>query len=437
MFEQLREGISSIFQGWGRKGKLTEKDIDEGLRQMRREFLAADVNLKVAKELIQRIKERSLQDNVILSLTPAQQIAKVAYEELTSVLGEKETDLTPHGEPPFVVMLVGLQGSGKTTTAAKLALRLKHSGGHPLLSASDTRRPAAREQLSTLGKAIDVPVYGDGQDPLDVCRGAKDRARESHLNWLVIDTQGRLHIDSGMMEEISCIRNKLSPLEVLLVLDAMTGQEGVRIAEEFHRYLELTGVILTKMDGDARGGTALSIKEAMGIPVRFIGMGERLDDLEVFRPQRIASRILGRGDIETIVERAQEAVSEEKARLWEKKLKKGSFDLNDFLEELRGLKKMGPLEQMLELVPGLPSHKLTVDEKRLGHVEAIILSMTLRERREPHLLDASRKRRIARGSGTTVLEVNQLLAQFEKTRKLAKKLGSPQTKLFQKVLKLP
>jgi signal recognition particle subunit SRP54 len=217
----------------------------------------------------------------------------------------------------------------------------------------------------------------------------------------------------------------------------MTGQEGVRIAEEFHRYLELTGVILTKMDGDARGGAALSIKEAMGIPVRFMGMGERLDELEVFRPQRIASRILGRGDIETIVERAKGAVSEEKAKLWEKKLKKGSFDLNDFLEELRGLKKMGPLEQMLELVPGLPSHNLTVDEKRLGHVEAIILSMAPRERREPHLLDASRKRRIARGSGTTVLEVNQLLAQFEKTRKLAKKLGSPQTKLFQKVLKLP
>jgi signal recognition particle subunit SRP54 len=217
----------------------------------------------------------------------------------------------------------------------------------------------------------------------------------------------------------------------------MTGQEGVRIAEEFHRYLELTGVILTKMDGDARGGTALSIKEAMGIPVRFIGMGERLDDLEVFRPQRIASRILGRGDIEAIAERAKGAVSEEKAKLWEKKLKKGSFDLNDFLEELRGLKKMGPLEQMLELVPGLPSHKLTMDEKRLGHVEAIILSMTPRERREPHLLDASRKRRIARGSGTTVLEVNQLLAQLEKTQKLAKKLSSSQTKLFQKVLKLP
>jgi signal recognition particle subunit SRP54 len=437
MFEQLREGIGGVFRGWGKKGRLTEKDIDEGLRQMRRELLAADVNLRVAKELIERVKERSLQAKVMLSLTPAQQITKIAYEELTFVLGGEEAKLVPQGDLPYVTMLVGLQGSGKTTTAAKLSLYLKRSGGHPLLSASDTQRPGAREQLLALGKAADIPVYSDGQDSLDVCLGAKARAREGHLDWVVIDTQGRLHIDSGMMEELSYLRDKLSPCEILLVLDAMTGQEGVRIAEEFHRYLKLTGVILTKLDGDARGGAALSVKEAIGIPIKFIGIGERPDDLEVFHPPRIASRILGRGDIETIIEHAQESVDEEKAKLWEKKLKKGSFDLNDFLEELRGLKGMGPLDQLLELVPGLPSHNLIVDERRLSHVEAIILSMTPKERREPRLLDANRKRRIAWGSGTTILEVNQLLSQFEQTRKLSRRLTSSQRRLFQKVLKFP
>jgi signal recognition particle subunit SRP54 len=430
MFELLSEKIGDVFKRLAGKGRLSEKDIDEGLRQVRVALLEADVNLKVVKDFTARVKERSLKNEVLESLTPAQLVVKIVHEEMIAILGGQQSRLVPAGRPPSRLMLVGLQGSGKTTTCAKLALHLRHSGQQPLLVAADTRRPAAIEQLTILGKQLDIPVYASDPkvSPAKICTQSIERARELGTNWLVVDTQGRLHIDEEMMAEMVEVKKALQPSEVLLVVDAMTGQDAVRVAEEFNARVGLTGLILTKMDGDARGGAALSIKSVTGIPIKFIGIGEKVDALEPFHPDRIASRILGMGDMLTLIEKAEKVMDEKKAREMEKKLRTATFNLEDFLDQLQQIKKMGPMGQLIEMIPGLSSlaRRLPegVDEKQLKRVEAIIFSMTPEERQHPDRIDGSRRRRIARGSGTSPQDINQLLNQFRQAQKLMKQLDS-------------
>jgi len=427
MFEVLSERLGSVFKRLGSKGRLTEKDVDDALREVRLALLEADVNFKVVKDFIARLRERSLGSEVLESLTPSQQVIKAVNEELTVTLGGAPSKLAQAPRPPTVMMLVGLQGSGKTTTAAKLALHLRSSGQRPLLVAADLRRPAAIEQLVTLGKGLEIPVYWADTKPVSVCTQALKRAKELAATWVIADTGGRLHIDGAMMKEVAEIKRELKPDEVLLVVDAMTGQDAVRAAEEFHAKLGLTGLILTKMDGDARGGAALSIKAVTGVAVKFIGTGEKLDALETFHPDRLASRILGMGDMLTLVERAEKTFDHERARKLEKKVRHATLDLEDFLEQLREMQKMGSLSQLVEMIPGLSSIARrapdAVDEGRLEVIEAIILSMTPQERRSPEIIDGSRRRRIARGSGTTPHEINQLLNQFRQTQKLMKQMA--------------
>ena len=427
MFEVLSERLGSVFKRLGSKGRLTEKDVDDALREVRLALLEADVNFKVVKDFIARLRERSLGSEVLESLTPSQQVIKVVNEELTIILGGAPSHLAQAPRPPTVMMLVGLQGSGKTTTAAKLALHLRSSGQRPLLVAADLRRPAAVEQLVTLGKGLEIPVYRADTKPVSVCAQALKRAKELAATWVIADTGGRLHIDGAMMKEVAEIKRELKPDEVLLVVDAMTGQDAVRAAEEFHAKLGLTGLILTKMDGDARGGAALSIKAVTGVAVKFIGTGEKLDALETFHPDRLASRILGMGDMLTLVERAEKTFDEERARKLEKKVRHATLDLEDFLGQLREMQKMGSLSQLVEMIPGLSSVARrapdAVDEGRLKVIEAVILSMTPQERRNPEIIDGSRRRRIARGSGTTPHEINQLLNQFRQTQKLMKQMA--------------
>ncbi len=429
MFEVLSERLGSVFKRLGSKGRLTERDVDEALREVRLVLLEADVNFKVVKEFIARLRERSLDSQVLESLTAAQQVIKVVNEELTAILGGGPSHLVPASHPPTIVMLVGLQGSGKTTTAAKLALHLRSSGQRPLLVAADLRRPAAIEQLVTLGNELEIPVYREDTSakPVSVCAHALKRARELAATCVIADTGGRLHIDEAMMKEAAEIKRELKPAEVLLVVDAMTGQDAVRAAEEFHAKLGLSGLILTKMDGDARGGAALSIKSVTGVPVKFIGTGEKLDALETFYPDRLASRILGMGDLLTLVERAEKTFDEERARKLEKKVRHATLDLEDFLEQLKQVQQMGPLSQLVEMIPGLSTitrrSSAEVDEGGLKKIEAIILSMTHQERRNPEIIDGRRRRRIARGSGTTSQDVNQLLNQFRQTQKLMKQMA--------------
>ncbi|MCK5654038.1 MAG: signal recognition particle protein, partial [Dehalococcoidia bacterium] len=378
MFQVLSERLGSVFKRLGSKGRLTERDVDEALREVRLALLEADVNFKVVKEFIATLRERSLGNEVLESLTPAQQVIKVVNEELTSILGGAPTHLASASRPPTIVMLVGLQGSGKTTTAAKLALHLKGSGQRPLLVAADLRRPAAIEQLVTLGNELEIPVYREDTSakPVSVCTHALKRVRELAATWVIADTGGRLHIDEAMMKEAAEIKRELKPDEVLLVVDAMTGQDAVRAAEEFHAKLGLSGLILTKMDGDARGGAALSIKAVTGVPVKFIGTGEKLDALETFYPDRLASRILGMGDLLTLVERAEKTFDEERAKKLEKKVRHATLDLEDFLGQLHEMQQMGSLSQLVDMIPGLSSiaHRApdAVDEGRLEKIEAII-----------------------------------------------------------------
>ena len=434
MFELLSEKIGNIFNKLSSRGRLSEKDVDEALRQVRLALLEADVNLKVVKEFTSRVRERSLTGEVLESLTPAQQVIKIVHEELIAILGGKQSWLVPAGHPPSRVMLVGLQGGGKTTTAAKLALHLRQSGQKPLLVAADTRRPAAIDQLVVLGKQLDIPVYSDDhkEAPATICARAVKRAGELAANWLVVDTQGRLQIDEDLMKELVEVKKEIQPSEVLLVVDAMTGQEAVRVAEEFNVSVGLTGLILTKMDGDARGGAALSIKSVTGMPIKFMGTGEKVDALEPFYPDRLASRILGMGDMLTFIERAEKVFDEQRAREMEKKMRTATFNLEDFLDQLQQVKKMGPFSQLMDMIPGLSS--LTrqmpqdVDEKQLKKVEAIICSMTSEERRHPNIIDGSRRRRIARGSGTTSQDINQLLNQFRQAQKIMKQLDSGKAK---------
>jgi signal recognition particle subunit SRP54 len=426
MFEFLSDKLSKVFYGLGNKGKLSEKDVDDALRQVRLALLEADVNFKVVKDFTVRVRERAVGTEVLQSLTPAQQIIKIVNEELIATLGGTESHLISAPRPPSIAMLVGLQGSGKTTTAVKLALHLKHSGQHPLLVAADNRRPAAIEQLVTLAKQVDIPVHSE--DPatkaVDICAHGLNKAKELAANWVIVDTAGRIQIDEVMMQELADIKATINPGEILLVVDAMTGQDAVRLATEFHSRLSLTGLILTKMDGDARGGAALSIRWVSGVPIKFIGIGERVDAFEPFHPDRLASRILGMGDMLTFIEKAQQTLDEEQARELERKVRSARFDLNDFLAQLKEIRKMGPLTQLIEMLPGLPHWAKRLpdgnEEKQLKKIEAIILSMTPEERRNPAILDGSRRRRIARGSGATPQDVNQLLNRFNQMQKLMK-----------------
>jgi len=426
MFEVLSEKLGKVFRALSGKGKLSEKDIDDALRQVRLALLEADVNFRVVKDFVSRVKERSLGAEVLRSLTPAQQIIKIVNEELVKTLGEGQSRLIPSSQPPSVAMLVGLQGSGKTTTSAKLALHLKHSGQRPLLVAADNRRPAAIEQLVILGEQLGIPVYQEGASARseDVCAHALTRAKELAATWVIVDTAGRMHIDEPMMEELAQVREELKPDEILLVVDAMTGQDAVRMAGEFNSRLGLTGLILTKMDGDARGGAALSIRWVSGVPIKFIGIGEKVDAFEPFYPDRLASRILGMGDVLTLIEKAEKTFDEQRVKELQKKVRTASYSLDDFLAQLREFKRMGPVDQLVEMLPGVSqlARQLPagMEEKQLKKVEAMILSMTPEERRNPNIIDGSRRRRIARGSGVKTQDINQLLNQFRQMQKLMK-----------------
>ena len=442
MFENLTERLTGIFNRLNSKGRLTDKDIDEALSLVRRSLLEADVNFRVARDFVARIKERAQGAEVLESLTPGQQVVKIVHEELTELLGgppagsgqtagSGRTGITLSSQPVSALMLVGLQGSGKTTTAAKLALEQRKQGHRSLLIAADLRRPAAIQQLETLGKQLDFPVYSEdpkSSNAVRVARNGLARAAELGVNWAIIDTGGRLQIDDELMEELEDIRNAVNPHETLLVVDAMTGQDAVNTAEGFHGRVGLSGLIMSKMDGDARGGAALSITSVTGVPVKYMGVGERLDGLEVFHADRLASRILAMGDVLTLIERAQEAVDEQRAREMERKLRQNSFDLNDFLEQLQSVKKMGSVEQLLELFPGMGNNTRKMmagdlDEAKMRRIEAIIHSMTPEERQRPEIINGSRRRRISRGSGTTPQDINQLLNQFKQTQKLVRQMS--------------
>ena len=428
MFEDLSEKLEGAFRGLRSRGVLDEAAIAEGLREIRRALLEADVNYKVVKDFLARVEERAKGQQVLRSVAPGQQVVKIVHDELVELLGSKARGLELGGRKPAVVMLVGLQGSGKTTTAAKLAQRLKREGRTPLLVAADVYRPAAVDQLRTLGAQVGIPVYaepGEGDVPAIVARGL-EAARAGGRGVVVLDTAGRLHVDEEMMAELRLVKERAKPDEVLLVADGMTGQDAVNVAARFDGDLALTGVILTKMDGDARGGAALSIRAVTGKPIKFLGTSEKLEGLEPFHPDRLAGRILQMGDVLTLVERAQATVDEEDARALEDKLKrKGELDLEDFLRSLKQIQKLGPLESILKLLPGINTRALRefkVEPRRLKQAEAIVLSMTSQERRSPKVLNGSRRKRIARGSGTSVADVNRLLKQFAQMNQMLKAL---------------
>ncbi len=427
MFENLSDRLQGVFSRLSSRGKLSEADVDVALREVRLALLEADVNYKVVKDFVSRVRERAVGTEVMKSLTPAQQVIKIVHEELIATLGES-TRLNLSGPSPHVIMLVGLQGSGKTTTAAKLALTLRKSGQRPLLVAADTYRPAAITQLEVLGRQLDLPVHSEGTQvpPPKICANAVKRALEAAYSTVLLDTAGRLHIDDQMMRELEEVKAKAKPQEVLLVVDAMTGQDAVRVADEFNKRVGITGLILTKVDGDARGGAAISVRSVTGVPIKFLGVGEKTDALEVFHPDRLASRILGMGDMLTAIEKAQAVVDQDQAIKMGQKLVKGEFNLEDFLAQLQQIKKMGPISQLLDMLPGMS--QLTrnvapeVTDKQMKTIEAIISSMTPAERHSPRIINASRKRRIARGSGTTVMEVNDLLAQFRQMQRMIKQI---------------
>jgi signal recognition particle subunit SRP54 len=428
VFETLSDKLQKIFDRLASRGRLTEADVDAALREVRLALLEADVNYKVVKTLIERVRERAIGAEVMRSLTPAQQVVKIVYEELIATLGEPgRLDLS--GAPPVAIMLVGLQGSGKTTTAAKLALHLRKAGQRPLLVAADTYRPAAVRQLEVLGAQLGIPVYSEGTQaaPPDICANALRQARASGNSVIILDTAGRFQIDEEMMQELEEIWRRVRPREVLLVANATTGQEAVRVAEGFHKRVPLTGLILTMVDGDARGGAAISIRSVTGVPIKFLGVGEKPEALELFHPDRLASRILGMGDVLSLIERAEASLDRERAEQIGRRLMKGEFDLEDFLAQLREVKKLGPLSQILEMVPGFSrlSKQIApeVTDKQIKVIEAIISSMTREERRRPEIINASRKRRIARGSGTTVQDVNELLSQFRQVQRVMRQFS--------------
>ncbi|WAA13627.1 signal recognition particle protein [Fervidibacillus halotolerans] len=434
-FEGLADRLQSTMQKIRGKGKVTEADVKAMMREVRLALLYADVNLKVVKDFIKKVSERAVGQEVMRSLTPGQQVIKVVKEELTALMGGEQSKIAVSPKPPTVIMMVGLQGAGKTTTTGKLAnhLRKKHNR-NPLLVAADIYRPAAIKQLQTLGKQINMPVFtlGDKVNPVDIAKKAVEQARTDHHDYVLIDTAGRLHIDGELMDELKNIKDAVKPDEIFLVVDAMTGQDAVNVAKSFNEQLGITGVILTKLDGDTRGGAALSIRAVTEKPIKFVGLGEKLDQLEPFHPERMASRILGMGDVLTLIEKAQASVDEEKAKELEKKMRTMSFTLDDFLEQLSQVRNMGPLDELLKMLPGAGKMKglnnIHIDEKQIRHVEAIIQSMTTEEKQKPEIINASRKRRIAKGSGRPIQEVNRLLKQFEEMKKMMKQMTNMQKK---------
>lgn len=429
MFETLSGKLQKVLKDLKGEGRVSESHIEESMREIRIALLEADVNFKVVKEFVSHVKEKALGKEVLSSLTPAQQIVKIVRDELIELLGGQASELNYGKLPPSVILMVGLQGSGKTTSTGKLALWLKNRGKRPLMVSTDVYRPAAIEQLTVVGESIGLPVFDgeDSQDPVDLSKKALQQARNMGYDVLLIDTAGRLHIDERLMQELEQIRAEMNPSEILLVADAMTGQDAVNSAREFGRRLELTGVLLTKMDGDARGGASLSIERVTGQPIKFIGVGEKYDALEVFHPDRMASRILGMGDVLSLIERAEEAVDEEEGRRMLEKLRRDQFTLEDFRDQLRQVRRLGPLEQVLGMLPQFGAMKgldqVKVDEKQLLHAEAIINSMTPRERVNYKIIDGARRKRIARGSGRPVSEVNRLLKQYMQARKMMKQMS--------------
>ena len=429
MFENLSDKLDAVFRKLKGHGKLSEKNIEAGLKEVRLALLEADVHYRVAKKFIADVKERALGREVLASLTPGQQVVKIVNDELTELMGSSHEELNLSGPSPVALMLVGLQGSGKTTTAGKLAVFLRNISRKPFLVPVDVYRPAAIDQLHKLGLQLDVPVFAANtdMDPVQICREAKTEAHQQNCDTLLIDTAGRLHIDEALMEELNRIKNELRPSDILLVADAMTGQDAVNIANSFDEKLDIGGVILTKMDGDARGGAALSIKTIIGKPIKLIGVGEKLSALEPFHPDRLASSILGMGDVLTLIEKAQDAVDEKKAAELEKKLRKSQFTLEDFRDQMVQIRKMGSLGDILKMIPGMGKMKqlknLDVDENEFVKIEAIINSMTLRERQQHTIINGSRRRRIAKGSGTRVQDVNRLLKNYTQMLKMLKKLN--------------
>jgi len=427
MFEEITQKFELLFKKIRGQARITEANISETMRDIKRVLLEADVNYKVVKDFTDRVQQKAIGQEVLKSITPGQMLIKIIYDELVSLMGSTRADIKFSPVPPTVIMIVGLQGSGKTTFCAKLAYHLKHKGRHPLLVAGDVHRPAAVEQLKQLGEQIQVPVFAmDSEfDAVKIAKNGIEFAKKNYRDVVIVDTAGRMHIDEEMMREVELVKDAIKPNEILFVVDAMTGQEAVNVAKEFNDRLNFDGVVLTKLDGDARGGAALSIKAVTGKPIKFVSAGEKLDAIEPFYPDRMASRILGMGDIITLVEKAQKQVDEEKAKKLEEKLKKNQFTLEDFREQIREIRKMGPLKEILSMIPGLGSslRSVDIDEKELIKIEAIINSMTPEERRKPQIINASRKRRIAMGSGTTVQDVNRLLRQFEEMQKLLKQLN--------------
>lgn len=426
MFKVLGERLQATFKKLRGKGKLTEQDVTETLREVRMALLEADVNLKVVRDFVAAVKERAIGQEVFESLTPGQHVIKIVHEELIKLLGGSASRINLSANPPSILMLVGLQGSGKTTQAGKLARLLRKSGRHPLLVACDIYRPAAIDQLETLGRQLDIPVFSmrESKNAVEIARLAKENAMRQGRDLVIIDTAGRLHIDERLMQELKDIYTAVQPHEVLLVVDGMTGQDAVNVAESFDKALSIDGIIMTKLDGDARGGAALSTKAVTGKPIKYIGVGEKLDALEVFHPERMASRILGMGDVLSLIEKAEEVFDVKRAAELERKLRTQTFTLEDFLGQLQQMRNMGPLDQLLGMIPGLAQAEqlkgLQLDERDLKRVEAMIFSMTTKERQRPEIIDGSRRKRIARGSGTSVQDVNRLLKQFEQSRKMMK-----------------
>jgi len=428
MFESLSDKLANAFKKFKNKGKLTEADVKEGMREIKLALLEADVNFKVVKEFVKTVTERAVGTEVLESLLPAQQIVKIVNEELTNMMGGAQSKLQIAPKPPTVIMMVGLQGAGKTTHAGKLAGMYKKQGKRPLLVACDIYRPAAIKQLEILGEKLDIPVFsmGDQISPVEIARAALKEAERKQYDMVFVDTAGRLHIDEELMAELCAIKEAVTPTEILLTVDAMIGQDSVNVAQTFNEMLDITGVILTKLDGDTRGGAALSIRQVTGKPIKFIGVGEKLDAIEPFHPDRMASRILGMGDVLSLIEKAEQAYDEKKAAELEQKLRQSTFTLDDYLEQFQQVRNMGSIESLLGMMPGVKPGALKdakIDEKAMGRVEAIIRSMTPGERAKPDIIGASRKRRIAAGSGTSVEEVNRLLKQFDQIQKLMKQFS--------------
>ena len=441
MLESLQDKLAGAFKKFRNKGKLTERDVKEGMREIKLALLEADVSFKVVKEFINKVTERAVGSDVLESLVPSQQIIKIVNEELIALMGTTQAKLEISSKPPTVIMMCGLQGSGKTTHSGKLAAMYKKQGKNPLLVACDIYRPAAIKQLQVVGEQIGIPVFEMGtESPVRIAEEAVKYASKNGYDMVFLDTAGRLHVDEVLMEELHNIRDRVNPTEILLVIDAMLGQDAVNVAESFNNLLDITGVVLTKMDGDTRGGAALSVRYFTGKPIKFVGTGEKLDMIEPFYPDRMASRILGMGDVLSLIEKAEQAYDEKQAAELEKKLRENSFTLADYLEQMKQVRNMGPLDSLIGMIPGINQSALkgaTIDEKALDRTEAIILSMTPRERNKPDIINGSRRKRIAAGSGTSVEEVNRLLKQFEQMNKMMKQLTGKNSKKMMKRMKFP